>query len=139
MDDKFEQRERDARASRRLGVDTVHIDLLETFAYEYPENPAQIRTVTEEFSSVCPMTGLPDYGALEIMYVPDRKVVELKSLKYYLLQFREVGIFYEHLVNRIGEDLQQVLEPQRLEVIGRFTSRGGLATSVRCVWPGETL
>jgi 7-cyano-7-deazaguanine reductase len=86
-----------------------------------------------EHTSVCPMTGLPDFGTIRIRYTPDRKIVELKSLKYYLLQYRNVGIFYEHLVNRILEDLVSVLSPKRMEVTGEFTARGGITTRVSAV------
>lgn len=87
-----------------------------------------------EFTSVCPMTGLPDFGKITINYRPDKKIVELKSLKYYLMQYRNVGIFYEHVVNRILDDLVTVLSPKSMEVIGDFTSRGGIDTTVRAVF-----
>ena len=76
------------------------------------------------------MTGLPDFGTIRLRYVPDRKIVELKSFKYYLLQYRNVGIFYEHLVNRILDDLVSVLSPKHMEVTGIFTARGGITTRV---------
>lgn len=84
-----------------------------------------------EFTSVCPMTGLPDFGRITITYRPDKKIVELKSLKYYLMQYRNVGIFYEHVVNRILDDLVAALSPKSMEVTGDFTSRGGIDTTVR--------
>jgi 7-cyano-7-deazaguanine reductase len=80
------------------------------------------------------MTGLPDYGTIIIEYTPDEKIVELKSLKFYLLQFRNVGIFYEHLVNRILDDLVQIFQPKQMDVIGDFTSRGGLTTKVTATY-----
>lgn len=83
-----------------------------------------------EYSSVCPMTGLPDVGCITITYVPDASIIELKSLKYYLLQYRNVGIFYEHVVNHILEDLCSVLQPKWMEVTGDFTPRGGITSSV---------
>ena len=89
-----------------------------------------------EYTSVCPMTGLPDYGCITIKYRPNKKIIELKSLKLYLLQYRNVGIFYEHVVNRILDDLVAVLTPDRLEVIGAFTARGGIATDVSAVYGG---
>ncbi len=76
------------------------------------------------------MTGLPDFGCISIIYHPDEKIVELKSLKYYLLQYRNVGIFYEHVVNRILEDLVDVLAPKDMAVKGDFTARGGLTAHV---------
>jgi 7-cyano-7-deazaguanine reductase len=83
------------------------------------------------------MTGLPDFGTIIIQYRPDVKIVELKSLKYYLLQYRNVGIFYEHVVNRILDDLKSVLEPKRMEIIGNFTARGGITSRVNVVYEGK--
>ncbi|HAY39977.1 MAG TPA: 7-cyano-7-deazaguanine reductase [Desulfobacteraceae bacterium] len=90
-----------------------------------------------EYTSVCPMTGLPDIGCITITYRPHNKIVELKSLKFYLLQYRNVGIFYEHVVNRILEDLVAVLEPKHMEVTGDFTARGGITTKVTAVFEGK--
>ncbi len=83
-----------------------------------------------EFTAVCPMTGLPDFGTISIRYTPDKSIVELKSLKYYLTQYRNVGIFYEHVVNRILDDLVSVLAPKKMEVTGEFTPRGGITSRV---------
>jgi 7-cyano-7-deazaguanine reductase len=76
------------------------------------------------------MTGLPDFGTITIRYTPDKMIVELKSLKYYLMQYRNVGIFYEHVVNRILDDLVGVLSPKWMEVRGAFTARGGIDSEV---------
>ena len=83
------------------------------------------------------MTGLPDFGCITIRYIPGEKIVELKSLKFYLLQYRNVGIFYEHVVNRILDDLVSVLDPRQMEVIGDFTSRGGITSSISAVYEGK--
>lgn len=83
-----------------------------------------------EFTAVCPMTGLPDFGTISIRYTPDKRIIELKSLKYYLMQYRNVGIFYEHVVNRILDDLVSVLAPKKMEVTGEFTPRGGITSKV---------
>jgi 7-cyano-7-deazaguanine reductase len=83
------------------------------------------------------MTGLPDYGSITIRYRPDSKIIELKSLKFYLLQYRNVGIFYEHVVNRILDDLVGRLDPRRMEISGAFTSRGGITTTVSAVYAGK--
>ncbi len=83
-----------------------------------------------EFTSVCPMTGLPDFGRITIQYIPASKIVELKSLKYYLMQYRNVGIFYEHVVNRILDDLVARLKPKSMKVTGDFSSRGGIDCTV---------
>jgi 7-cyano-7-deazaguanine reductase len=83
------------------------------------------------------MTGLPDMGCITIEYVPDKTIIELKSLKYYLLQYRNVGIFYENIVNRILDDLVSVLLPKKMTVIGDFTPRGGLSTVVTAEYEGK--
>ena len=117
--------------------DTVRTEPLEPLDYQYRQK-RDIEIVIEqpEHTSVCPMTGLPDFGTIRIRYVPDQKIIELKSLKFYLLQYRNVGIFYEHMVNRILDDLVSVLSPKRLEVIGIFTARGGITTEVTAVHEG---
>ncbi len=111
--------------------DDVRTDILDPIDYQYRDHRNVDITIRQpEFTSVCPMTGLPDYGCITIVYRPDRKIIELKSLKYYFLQYRNVGIFYEHLVNRILDDLVQVLSPRQMTVTGDFTSRGGITTQV---------
>lgn len=119
----------------RSGPDTVKTDLLVPIAYEYSgRRDVDIEISQPEFTSVCPMTGLPDFGTVTVKYRPGDKIIELKSLKYYFLQYRNVGIFYEHAVNRILDDLVAVLSPKRMEVIGNFTARGGIATQVSAVY-----
>jgi 7-cyano-7-deazaguanine reductase len=115
--------------------ETVKSEVLEAMDYHYRgRRDLDIRIRQPEFTSVCPMTGLPDYGTIQIRYTPGEKIVELKSLKYYLLQYRNVGIFYEHVVNRILEDLVSVLKPKRMEVTGEFTARGGIFTSATALY-----
>lgn len=112
-------------------LDTVHPQTLDPIDYAYQGHRDIVITIRQpEFTSVCPMTGLPDYGTIVIKYMPGRKIVELKSLKFYLLQYRNVGVFYEHLVNRILDDLVLVLKPKWMEVQGHFTSRGGMTSDV---------
>ena len=109
--------------------DTIKISILEPMDYKYRQKrDIDIEIEQPEFTSVCPMTGLPDFGCIIIRYVPDKKIIELKSLKYYLLQYRNVGIFYEHVVNRIMDDLVEILKPKRMEITGEFTARGGITT-----------
>ena len=117
--------------------DIVKADVLDAIEYGY-KSRRDIDIVIQqlEYTSVCPMTGLPDVGCITIKYRPDTKIVELKSLKFYLLQYRNVGIFYEHLVNRILDDLVAVLEPKSMEVTGDFTARGGITTKVAAVFEG---
>ena len=111
--------------------DTVKIDLLTTIDYKYKEiRDIDITIQQPEFTSVCPMTGLPDFGCIIIRYIPNNKIIELKSLKLYMLQYRNVGIFYEHVVNNILNDLVEVLDPKWMEITGNFTARGGITTKV---------
>lgn len=129
MDPGKEKEERE-RFRKRIGsVAEIRTDLLEALPYAYKGKPLRVEMITEEFTHVCPMTGLPDFGRLKIAYEPSEWIVELKSLKYYLLQYRSVGIFYEHLVQRILEDLKKVLEPRWIAVRYETTSRGG----IRCI------
>jgi len=109
--------------------DTVKAGVLTPMDYKYRQKrDIDIEIEQPEFTSVCPMTGLPDFGCIIISYTPDKKIIELKSLKYYLLQYRNVGIFYEHVVNRIMDDLVEILKPKRMEITGEFTARGGITT-----------
>ncbi len=103
---------------------------LETFDNQFPGRDYHIEIVCPEFTSVCPKTGQPDFGVLTITYVPDRKCVELKSLKLYLQQFRNEGIFYEHVTNRILDDLVAMLQPREMTLVAAFSARGGITTSV---------
>jgi 7-cyano-7-deazaguanine reductase len=105
-------------------------DVLETFDNQFPERDYLIEIVCPEFTSVCPKTGQPDFGTLTIRYTPDRRCVELKSLKLYLQQYRNQGVFYEHLTNQILDDLVAVLAPRRLALTAAFTPRGGITTTV---------
>jgi 7-cyano-7-deazaguanine reductase len=118
--------------------DVVKEKVLETIAYKYRgQRDIDITIQQPEFTSVCPMTGLPDFGCITIKYRPKKKLVELKSLKFYLLQYRNVGIFYEHVVNKILDDLVNVLKPEWMEITGNFTARGGITTQVTAVYEGE--
>ncbi len=119
-------------------ADTVGCKILEVLDYSYgTKRDIEIKIDQPEFTSLCPISGLPDFGCITIRYVPKEKIVELKSLKYYLLQYRNVGIFYEHVVNQILDDLASVLKPKFAEVIGTFTSRGGITTTVRVEYGKE--
>ena len=103
---------------------------LEVFPNPRPERDFEITINCPEFTSLCPMTGLPDFGEIRIVYVPDANCVELKSLKYYMLEFRNRGIFYEQVTNQILDDLVAALKPRRMTVVGSFSARGGITTSV---------
>lgn len=104
--------------------------LLETFENQYPQRDYTIEIVCPEFTSVCPKTGQPDFGTLTIAYSPAAKCVELKSLKMYLQQFRNEGIFYEHATNRILDDLVAAISPRRMKLVAAFTPRGGISTTI---------
>ena len=116
----------------------VKTDLLQPIEYAYKSKRSiDIIIKQPEYTSVCPMTGLPDNGCITIKYQPDETIVELKSLKYYLLQFRNVGMFYEHVVNKILDDLVQVLKPLKMEVTGEFTPRGGITSIATAAYEKE--
>ena len=103
---------------------------LETFPNPRPEREYEIQIRCPEFTSVCPKTGLPDFGEIRISYVPDRACIELKSLKYYLNDYRNQGIFYEAVTNKILDDLVAACAPRRMTVTGAFTARGGITTTI---------
>jgi 7-cyano-7-deazaguanine reductase len=105
-------------------------DQLEVFPNQFPGRDYQIEIVCPEFTSVCPKTGQPDFGTLTFRYVPDTLIVELKSLKVYLQSFRNEGIFYENVTNRIHDDLVAVLKPRRLTLLAQFTPRGGISSRI---------
>ena len=111
--------------------------LLEIFDNPRPARDYSIEIVAPEFTSVCPKTGQPDFGELMITYTPDAKCVELKSLKFYLQSFRDEGIFYEDVTNRILDDLVGLLAPRSMKIVARFTPRGGISTSVTVVHTAE--
>ena len=103
---------------------------LETFPNPRPERDYEIEIRCPEFTSMCPKTGLPDFGEIVIRYVPDRLCLELKALKYYMLEYRNRGIFYEAATNQILDDLVAACQPRWMTVIGAFTARGGITTKV---------
>lgn len=115
---------------RTAALGAAFRDKLETFDNQYPGRVYTVEITCPEFTSVCPRTGQPDFGTLSISYVPDRKCVELKSLKLYLQQFRNEGIFYEHATNRILDDLVAVVDPQEMTIRAAFNPRGGITTTV---------
>jgi 7-cyano-7-deazaguanine reductase len=110
-----------------VGPEHVDVAVLETFPYDGPRQ--EIVTETKEFSAVCPFSGLPDFATLTIRYVPGKSCVELKSLKYYVLSYRNVGIYQEHATAKVAEDLFRVLKPQQLSVTTVYNIRGGFDTT----------
>ena len=113
--------------------DALTPEVLETFPYEYPAREALVEIETDEWSCVCPFSGLPDFGTLAIRYLPSDVCIELKSLKYYLTSFRNVGIYQEHAANRVLEDLAACSTPRWMEVELDYRLRGGLHTTVTVV------
>lgn len=116
----------------RAGIEAP-LPEIETFPNQFPGY--EIEIVIPEFTSVCPKTGLPDFGTITIRYTPDKRCVELKSLKMYMLGYRNLGIFYENAVNRILRDLVKAVRPVQATVIGEFRPRGGISTKVVASWP----
>ena len=110
---------------------------LETFPNPRPERDYEISIQCPEFTSVCPKTGLPDFGEIRISYVPNTRCIELKSLKYYLIEFRNRGIFYENVTNQILDDLVAAIEPRRMTVVGDFSVRGGIKTVVTAQYKND--
>ena len=106
---------------------------IECFRSQYKNY--EINISIPEFTSICPKTGLPDFGTITIRYVPNRLCLELKSLKFYLLAYRNLGIFYENVVNRILDDAAGVSSPKWMEVRGEFNPRGGIKTEVVAKYP----
>jgi len=128
---ELEEKYRSLEASFQTATEEeVDPGLLLCFEYDYPGQDAEVNIDTDEFTAVCPWTGLPDFGTLYISYVPDRVCIELKSLKYYLLTYRNVGIVQEHAANRILNDLVRVSSPVRMKITLDYKVRGGIHTSV---------
>lgn len=104
--------------------------ILESAPNRHPSRDYEVRITCPEFTCVCPKTGQPDFATIEICYVPDQTIVELKSLKLYLFSYRQEGIFHEAVTNQILDDLVAAIEPRRCEVVGDFNVRGGIKTIV---------
>jgi 7-cyano-7-deazaguanine reductase len=113
-------------------VDAPAVEQLETFANQYPGRDYTIEIVCPEFTSLCPKTGQPDFGTITFVYTPAQTCVELKSLKLYLQRYRNQGVFYETVVNRLLDDFVAACRPARCKVVGAFTPRGGITTTVTC-------
>jgi 7-cyano-7-deazaguanine reductase len=108
---------------------------LDTFPNANPGRDYEIEFVAPEFTSVCPMTGMPDFGTITIRYTPGERCIELRSYKYYLYAFRNRGIFYEGVVNQICDDIVAAAKPKSLTVIGDFNNRGGITARITASYP----
>lgn len=115
--------------------DAPAAEQLETFTNPNPNRDYTIEIVCPEFTSLCPKTGQPDFGTITYSYIPDQVCVELKSLKLYLQRFRNQGAFYETVVNQLMDDFIKVAKPRSCVVVGRFSARGGITTSVTASFP----
>ena len=127
--DKYETRRFDV-----CSEDIVDTGILEVIPFDYPGSETEVVYETEEFTSVCPWTGLPDFGQVIIKYIPDKLLVELKSLKYYLTSFRNVGVLQEHAVNRILSDLVKLIKPLSMSVEAVYRERGGIKGRAVARW-----
>ncbi len=130
----------DKYTSRRFDIQTeeaIDLAVLEAIPFDYPDSATEVVHETEEFTFVCPWTGLPDFARLVIRYVPHHSLVELKSLKYYLTSYRNVGILQEHAVNRILQDLVHLLQPVSMVVEADYKERGGLKTKATARYERE--
>jgi len=130
--DKYDSRRFDVQS-----VEAIDVAVLETIPFDYPGSATEVVYETDEFTSVCPWTGLPDFAHLVISYVPAESLVELKSLKYYLTSYRNVGILQEHAVNRILDDLVQLVRPVAMVVEAEFSDRGGIRTRATAKYERE--
>lgn len=108
--------------------------ILEAFPNPRPERDYEIKFVFPEFTSLCPVTGQPDFATITLIYTPDKFNVEMKSLKLYYFSFRNKGIFYEGVTNQILDDLVATLKPRKMTVIGEFAVRGGTAGTITCTY-----
>ncbi len=133
--------EADKYTSRRFdtqGEEAIDLAVLETTPFDYPNSATEVVYETEEFTFVCPWTGLPDFACLVIRYLPRDCLVELKSLKYYLTSYRNVGILQEHAVNRILQDLVHLLQPVSMVIEAEYRERGGIKTRAVASYGKET-
>ena len=118
-------------------LDAPSADQLETFANPNPGRDYTIEIVCPEFTSLCPKTGQPDFGTITFTYTPAALCVELKSLKLYLQRYRNQGAFYETVVNGLLDDFVKACRPVRCKVVGAFTPRGGITTTVTCLYEAQ--
>ena len=112
----------------------IDVAVLETIPFDYAGSDTEVVYETEEFTCVCPWTGLPDFGLLTVSYVPNKSLIELKSLKYYLTSYRNVGIIQEHAVNRILYDLVKLAKPLSMTIDAEYRERGGIKSYATANW-----
>ena len=125
-------------AKKILKFQKARFPRIDVFKNAYPQREYLITITQPEYTALCPMTGLPDYGTITVEYVPGNVCIELKAFKYYLLAFRNLGVFYEMGVNKILDDLVRACKPRYMLVRGEFTARGGITTTVEAEYPDAT-
>ena len=128
---------KDKYSEKRFDIHTeadIYVAMLETIPFDYPGSDTEVVYETGEFTCVCPWTGLPDFGLLTITYIPNKSLIELKSLKYYLTSYRNVGIIQEHAVNRILKDLVKLVKPLSMTVDAEYRERGGIKSYATASW-----
>lgn len=114
--------------------EVILVGILETIAYEYVGKDIEVTIPTDEFTSVCPWSGLPDFAEIKITYIPNETLIEMKSLKYYLTSYRNVGIYQEHATQKILDDLVQLCDPKMMKIEAIWNARGGLGTTVNALY-----
>lgn len=120
-------------AGKTFASKDIDPTILKTIVYQYPGRDVSVELTTDEFTCVCPFSGLPDFANLAIIYTPRKLLIELKSLKYYLYSFRNVKIYNEHVANKVIQDLKKVLNPKNIKIVAEFTSRGGIKNKVTVI------
>ncbi len=124
-------------SGKQDAIRTLKLPPLEVWENQYQDKRYEIELCSPEFNSICPLTGLPDFGTITITYEPRKWCVELKSFKFYMTAYRTIGIFQEHAANRILSDFVEAVQPAWIRLEAFFTARGGITTKVRCSWPEE--
>lgn len=118
-------------------VRTIKLPEIETIKNEYSDKKYLVECIFPEFTTICPKTHLPDFGSIRILYEPDKKIIELKSLKLYFVAFRNIGFFHENFTNRIMEDIIKAVEPCLIYIEAKLNNRGGIYTTVSRFWSRE--
>lgn len=119
----------DSYEGRQTHIPTMEMPAIEVWEFQYPGSDTTLEVSVPEFTCICPKTGLPDFATLTVTYVPDKSCLELKSFKEYVLAYRDLGVFHEHVVNRMLADCVKACSPMRMEVKGVFNARGGIQTT----------
>ena len=123
--------------SDKLKLVNNKLSLLETFENKYPERDYTVTHIAPEFTSLCPKTGQPDFATITLEYIPDKICVELKSLKFYLNAYRNEGIFFESVTNKILDDLVEVTQPRYMKITAKFNTRGGISSVIEAEYENE--